>query len=169
MSPWIIALLLIIGLAILGFIGYMIYVYYKTKNAVPLDGMPGHTCTQTKDCAEGLSCTDGKCTGLCDKCCVEDNNFPQSTCPIGYVCLGDKCLAGFVTFCETNADCVTADCSNNTCDVAAPLQVCVTSAECPSGSICFGGNCRAATGSACSSNTQCLSNICKNSVCAETL
>ena len=106
-------------------------------------------CDRADDCAEGLTCTGGRCTPSC-----------AESCPAGTTCVDGACHPSCVDGgdCRPGRRCNRTDGVDGYCAAPGGLDVaaqCGRSAECASG-LCFGGRCRPPCEAGCAGGDACL-------------
>lgn len=98
-------------------------------------GGVGTACSLDSHCAQGLTCSDGKCKKTTDVSCLRDSDCASGYCdPIAGTCQAEPKKAG--ADCAQDSDCNRAkgyQCVNNTCQIPKPTS---TPPPCGSGLDC---------------------------------
>jgi peptidoglycan-associated lipoprotein len=84
-------------------------------------------CRDSRDCAAGQQCTNGKCAAIAGYC------TDRSQCPAGQECIANRCRS-----CESDAECPAGlKCMQGQCKKAE----CSTDNDCPQNKECQNGTC----------------------------
>lgn len=151
MPPWLIAVLILVGLIIIGLVVWLIY--HHTRGEQPGDFNDPCNEKASPVCQKGLTCSDktckrsigSQCTSLTD--CVSTATacaIPAGSTGTTTVCIGPTGSTGS----------------------GGLNQACLTNGTCNSGLTCLNNICKSNSGQNCSNPSDCVSGICTNGVCA---